>query len=377
MKNILKWGSFLLLLIIIGFAFYKKVYIPKHTYEIVTPIQGDLKVQVYGIGNISAKTIYKVNSEVSGRILKLNSDIGKWVKKGELLAVVDSVDLPKKLEIEKLNLEKAKLNIEKLNKDLEILKVKKWLANKTFQRNKKLLKSKGISEDKYDTFKANLEEIIKEIESNRVALQIAQKEIFIASKNIESIKLQLNKFKIYSSSDGLVISRSVSLNQNVMPNEEIFEIVNPKDVWVKSYIDERVSKNLKVGQKADITLNSNSNIHYKGIVARITPVTDLVTEEREVDVAFKKLPIPFYINAQGNVAINVKTYKNIYKIPANVIVYKNKKPGVWVKIGDRAEFKEIKIIDRNDKFVIINDKNLKIIVPDSKKAALKNGSKVL
>jgi multidrug efflux pump subunit AcrA (membrane-fusion protein) len=138
MKKFLKWGGFFIFVIILGFVFYKKVYIPKHTYKIITPIKGDLKVKVYGIGNISAKTIYKVNSEVSGRILKLNSDIGKLVKKGELLAVIDSVDLPKKLEIEKL-----KLNLEKLNKDLEILKVKKWLANKTFQRNKKLLKSKG------------------------------------------------------------------------------------------------------------------------------------------------------------------------------------------------------------------------------------------
>lgn len=377
MKNILKWGSFLLLLIIVSFAFYKKVYIPKHTYEIVTPIKADLKVQVYGIGNISAKTIYKINSEVSGRILALNSDIGKWVKKGELLVVIDSVDLPKKLEIEKLNLEKAKLNVEKLNKDLETLEVKKWLANKTFQRNRKLLKSKGISQDKYDTSKANLEEIIKEIEADKVALKISKKEIEIASKNIESIELQLTKFKIYAPTDGLVILRNVSLKENVMSNEEIFEIVNPKDVWVKSYIDERVSKNLKIGQIADITLNSNPNIHYKGVVKRITPVTDLVTEEREVDISFNKLPIPFYINSQANVAITTKKYQNIYKIPANVVVYQNKKAGVWVKNGDKAKFEEIKIIDRNDKFVIINKSNLSIIVPSSKKAPLKNESKIL
>ena len=377
MKNILKWGSVLFLLIIIGFGLYKKVYIPKHTYEIVTPIKGDLKVQVYGIGNLSAKTIYKINSEVSGRILNLNSDIGKWVKNTQLLAVIDSVDLPKKLEIEKLNLEKAKLNIQKLNKDLEVLEVKKWLLNKTFQRNKKLIKIKGISQDKYDTSKANLEEVVKEIESNRVALQIAQKEIEISAQNVESIKLQLSKFKIYSPTDGLIISRSVAIAQNVIPNEEIFEIVNPKDVWLKSYIDERVSKTLKVGDEANITLNSNPNIHYKGIVARITPVTDLVTEEREVDIVFDKLPTPFYINSQANVAITTKKYKNIYKIPVNTVVYKNKKAGVWVKNGNKAKFEPIKIIDRNDKFVIINKQNLKIIIPNIKKASLKNGSKVL
>ncbi len=377
MKKILKWGSVLFLLIIISFGFYKKVYIPKHTYETVTPIKGNLNVQVYGIGNISAKTIYTINSEVSGRILSLNSDIGKWVKKGQLLAVIDSVDLPKKLEIEKLNLEKAKLNVQKLNKDLEILEIKKWLLNKTFERNKKLLKSKGVSQDKYDTSKASLEEIIKEIESNKVALQIAQKEIEISTQNIESIKLELSKFKIYSPTDGLIISKSVSLDQNVMPNEEIFEIVNPKDVWLKSYIDERVSKNLKIGQSADITLNSNPFVHYKGVIARITPVTDLVTEEREVDIAFDKLPKPFYMNSQANVAIITKKYKNIYKIPANVVVYKNKRAGVWIKNGNIAKFEPIKIIDRNDKFIIINKANLEIIIPNSKKAKLKNGSKVL
>ena len=206
----------------------------------------------------------------------------------------------KKLEIEKLNLEKAKLNIQKLNKDLEVLEVKKWLLNKTFQRNKKLIKIKGISQDKYDTSKANLEEVVKEIESNRVALQIAQKEIEISAQNVESIKLQLSKFKIYSPTDGLIISRSVAIAQNVIPNEEIFEIVNPKDVWLKSYIDERVSKTLKVGDEANITLNSNPNIHYKGIVARITPVTDLVTEEREVDIVFDENLIQYWNEFKDN-----------------------------------------------------------------------------
>jgi len=377
MKKILQGGLLVALLVVVGMIFYKKVYIPKHTYETVTPIKGDLKVKVYGIGNVSAKTIYKINSEVSGRILALNSDVGKWVKKGDLLAVIDSVDLPQKLEIEKLNLQKATLNIKKLKKDLEVLEVQKWLLNKTYQRNLKLKKVKGISQDKLDSSKAVLNEVIKQIESNKIALKISQKDVEISTKNIESIKLQLDKFKIYAPTNGLVILKTASLNQNIMPNEEIFEIVHPKDVWVKSYIDERVSKNLKVGNKAVITLNSNPNIHYKGVVARITPTTDLVTEEREVDIKFDKLPIPFYINAQVNVAIETKEYKNIYKIPLKVIVYKNLKAGVWVKNGDKAEFKVIKIVDKNDKFAIINSSNLKIIIPNPKKAPLKNGSEVL
>ena len=70
-------------------------------------------------------------------------------------------------------------------------------------------------------------------------------------------------------------------------------------------------------------------------------------------------------------------FKNINKIPVNTVVYKNKKAGVWVKNGNKAKFEPIKIIDRNDKFVIINKQNLKIIIPNIKKASLKNGSKVL
>ena len=107
------------------------------------------------------------------------------------------------------------------------------------------------------------------------------------------------------------------------------------------------------------------------------PKVDLVTNEKEVNIAFNKLPTPFYIGAQVDAKILVKTYKDIYKIPLNVVSFYNKKQGIWVKQNNKAHFIPIKMKIKNDKFVKIDNINLEIIVPNPKKKPLSEGSKVL
>ena len=144
----------------------------------------------------------------------------------------------------------------------------------------------------------------------------------------------------------------------------------------KIYIDEKISGKVKIGKKAKIKLYSN-NKTYKGRVVRIMPKVDLVTNEKEVNIAFNKLPTPFYIGAQVDAKILVKTYKDIYKIPLNVVSFYNKKQGIWVKQNNKAHFIPIKMKIKNDKFVKIDNINLEIIVPNPKKKPLSEGSKVL
>ena len=57
MQKSVKYLLIALLLMAGGTLFYKKVYIPKTTYETAVSTKGDLSVEVYGIGNVGAKNI--------------------------------------------------------------------------------------------------------------------------------------------------------------------------------------------------------------------------------------------------------------------------------------------------------------------------------
>jgi membrane fusion protein, macrolide-specific efflux system len=63
MKSSLKYLIALIVVALIAIVFYQKVYIPKSTYEIISPIHGEINVTVKGIGNVSALNIYSITAQ--------------------------------------------------------------------------------------------------------------------------------------------------------------------------------------------------------------------------------------------------------------------------------------------------------------------------
>ena len=378
MSKLIKYFIGLLLLTVGGYLFYNKVYIPKTTYKTVVAQSGDIDEQVFGIGNVGAKNTYLINAGVGSKILSILTDEGKWVKKGDLLVSMDEVDLPKLLEQAKISVKKAEFALEAAKKGLKGLEVQKRLALITYKRYASLKKQSFASQAEYDKAKADLNEIKSQIEVTKAQISSAKSEIQRAKKNVEALEVKISKYKIYSPVDGFVIAKEAEVSQDVLPNQTILKIVDPKTVWVKTYIDEKISGDIKVGQKATIALRSQKGKKLQGYVKRIVAQSDAVTLEREVDVAFDKVPIPFYINEQAEVVISTKSFKDLIKIPAKLVVYKDEKAGVWVAQGDKAHFKKIKIIARGENFVGVSgiEKNDKLIVVTPKNKPLKEGMRI-
>ena len=108
-KNWIRLLFTLLVIVLVGMFFYQKVYLPKSTYQTVKAQKSDMNVSVFGIGEVSAKMIYPITAQTAGKILTLTKDQGDWVKKGELIATIDPVDLPQQLESAKISYHKALL----------------------------------------------------------------------------------------------------------------------------------------------------------------------------------------------------------------------------------------------------------------------------
>jgi len=337
-----------------------------------------MDVEVFGIGNVSAKNIYKITPGVSAKILKINTDEGKWVKKGDLLVVLDSVDLPVLLEQSKIGVTKAKAELNSLKKELNSLLAQKNLALLTYKRYEKLKEQSFASQAEYDKAKADLRVIESQIASTKAKINSSKAEIQRAKKSVEALEKKLSLYKIYSPIDGYVISKEATISQTTLPTQAILEIVSPKEVCIKAYIDERISGNVKVGDKAYITLRSNANKKYNGYVKRIVAKSDAVTQEREIEVGFENLPIPFYINEQAEVSIVTNKLKDVFIVPANCIVFKKDFEGVWVKQQDKAHFQKIKVLAVNNEKVAIKgvDENTKILVQTPKNKPLKEGMRV-
>jgi len=377
MNKIIKYLIGIAVVLILGVIFYKKVFIPKHTFKVVNPKISSINIKVNGVGNVGAKNTYKIGALYGGKMYDFNISQGDKIQKGELIAKIDSVDL-----INKIN-EQVKL-IQKLKEDIKALKSEKRSAEvnykyqlDVFKKNEKLYKLKSISKldyEKYKTLKDTAKIKIGTLKANIASLN---KQIAQIQENIKGMQKRLKYYTIISPVSGYVIKKVAVNHQILPPNSTIIEVVNPKDVWVKTYIDTRLSGNIKIGDKAIIRLRS-SNKPFKGKVVSFNPINNPITYEREIDVKFNNLPIPFYMEEQARVAIKVKTLNNVVTIPAKALVFYQEKSGVWVVKNNKAHFKEVKILGRDKKLIAVRgvDTNDKIILPNPKKLKLKEGMKI-
>jgi len=378
MNRRIKYSLLILLAIIVGYIFYYKVYIPKSTYSFVKAEKGDLKVTVFGIGEVAAKEMYPVTSQTGGKITALFKEEGDFVKKGELIAKIDPVDLPEILAQAEAAAKKASLEVEALKKELKSLKAKEKFVKITYERYLKLKNNGFAAKAEYDKAKSDFDSIKASLESLKIKILSAKEEEKRALKNVEAVKEKISRLEIKSPVNGYVISKNAQIAQSVTPYSPIITIADPKTVWIKAYIDERISGNLKVNDEASITLRSKPDKRLKGFIKRIEPKSDPITQERVIDVSFKKIPIPFYIGEQAEVEILTNVIKNRIIVPLKVLVKKDGKYGVWIYKDGKAHFKEVKIFAKNGNYAAVEniEEGATILIPNRKKKPLFNGASV-
>ncbi|MBE9535835.1 MAG: efflux RND transporter periplasmic adaptor subunit [Proteobacteria bacterium] len=378
-KTWIKYVLAAVLLFVGASLFYQKLYIPKRTFKTVSPVRGDLEVKVFGIGEVDAKNIYIISSQTGGKLDGVYKDQGEWVKYGDLLAVIDPVDLKAKLAENQAAYQKALLEIEATKKEYALSEERYKLALLTYERYDRLYQKKYIAQAEYD--KAKTEMLISKLQLQSYAVRIRSGEAETSRllQSIKGVKAKLKSLQIHSPIDGYVIVREAETSETVMPSQPIMRIVDPETLWVRTYIDERISGDIRTGQLAKITLRSQPDRPFPGHVRRINTISDAVTGERVVEISFDEIPIPFFTNEQAEVHISVKTLSNILKIPASLIVSYGEKKGVWIVNDGAAHFKALEIIAQNNDELALGsgiDEDSRIILPEAHKKTLHEGMSI-
>lgn len=100
------------------------------TYALAAAEKGTLITSVSGTGQISASNQVQIKSKVSGDVLYVGVKNGDYIKKGTLIAKIDSSDAQKSVRDAETNLETAKLSYEKVAEpatNLEIMQAENGL----------------------------------------------------------------------------------------------------------------------------------------------------------------------------------------------------------------------------------------------------------
>ena len=261
MKKVTKWGIALLAVAALaaGMWWWLK---PKNEINYLTEpvVRTNIAQTVSATGEISAAQLVDVGAQASGQIKKLHVTLGQQVKKGDLIAEIDSTS-----QLNNLNTNKAKLDT--YQAQLVSAEIALRSADKKYQREQALWKEDATSrealEDAQDAFaaaKASVAELKSSIRQTQIAINTAEAD--------------LGYTRITAPMDGTVVAIPVEEGQTVNANQTTPTIVQVADLSTmlnKMQIAEGDVNKVKAGMKLSFTTLSQPDNVREATLESIDP----------------------------------------------------------------------------------------------------------
>lgn len=309
------------------------------TVPVIAAKKAEIQGTVHGPGTVQSKVPVAVSPKITGILEKLYADQGDRVKKGQLLAELDSVELRAREAAAQAAKNRAQRDLARAQADLGKSQANLALAQSNYQRDLEVFKPGYISQAAFDTTKAQLKVAESEVAAFQAAVTALQAAVKQAESETHAAAALHNYCRILAPMDGFITSRKAEVGTTLSSGMPIFQMVALDTVWVAAWIDQSQIAQIKEGQPATILLRSGRQ--YQGQVARITTEADTVTHELEVDVKFDQRPEPLVIGEEAEVDINTGTVKAM-AAPLAAILERDGKTGVMLVEQGRLVFRPIK-----------------------------------
>lgn len=237
------------------------------TYLTESVTRGNVEKTVVASGSVESVNEVDVGAQVSGKITKLYVKLGQEIKKGEMIADIDSTT-----QINTLNTQKAALV--SYQAQLKAKKTAYDVALSSYNRLSKLYTQKATSLDSLNTAKSTLDNAKAEMEAVEANIKQAEIEVNTAETNV-------GYTKITAPMDGTVISVPVSEGQTVNANQTTPTIVTIADLSkmkIKPEISEGDITKVKAGQEVSFTILSDSQTVYHSVIDSVDPANTTTSD---------------------------------------------------------------------------------------------------
>jgi HlyD family secretion protein len=304
--------------------------------------KGDLAKSVVATGKVEPITKVEVKSKASGIVKKLLVEYGDRVKRGQLLAQLDKVEIEAGVEQSRAALLAADANLNGAEADYERAKVDAEspdipLLKRAYDRAEQMAKDGVVSESALDDAEKGYKMAVNKQNVARAQMtvlkaKIAQSQAEVArdQASLKQFIEQLSYTDITSPIDGIVLSRDVEMGDAVSSilvlgssATLVMTLGDTSQVYVKGKVDESDIGRVYLGQPARIKVESFKDKTFKGVVTKISPMgveKDNVTTF-EVRVSIDNPGGELKAEMTANAEIILDEHKSVLQIPEGSILY--------------------------------------------------------
>ena len=241
-----------------------------------------------GNGRVEGREI-SIATKFSGRIVELKADEGDVVKKGQLLAVIDSRSLAADIESQKAKSEEILKQIAATDADIKATKSDINFYTKEVSRSKTLIKQNFSSQLELDKNTNALEKSqakLVSLEANKKALQASYKSLLAS---IKSQEIDLGDMNIYAPANGVLLYKLVEDGEMLADNGKLFIMYNPDDLYMTIYMPSEKAGQVKLGEPAMIKLDAYPNKVFPAKVTFVAENAEFTPKEVETQQERQKL----------------------------------------------------------------------------------------
>jgi len=283
-------------------------------YTTVAAARADLTVQVSATGTLQPLTQVDISSELSGIVRTVAVDENQQVRKGEVLAALDTSRLEAQIERAQASSKAAAANVEN--------------ARITLKENEQALARTAELAKRGQATNQALEAATATRDRAKAALDSAEANLAIADADLKLQQSDLDKSTIYAPIDGIVLTRSVDPGQTVASSLQapvLFVIAaDLKSMELKAAIDEADIGSVRIGQPARFTVDAFPERPFDAEIRDISfasVTTDgVVTYDARLEVANDELLLRPGMTA--TVSVVTRQARDVLTVPSTAFRYR-------------------------------------------------------
>jgi RND family efflux transporter MFP subunit len=290
------------------------------TVDVVSPKEGAPTQEIVLPGTTQAFSDSPIYARTNGYLKRWYFDIGAHVKKGQLLAEIETPEIDQQLQQAQAELNTAQANLS--------------IAKITASRWQDLVSTGSVSQQETDQAVSNQTAVAAAVESS--------------SANVRRLE-QLQSFeKIYAPFDGIITARNTDIGALIDAGastqpRELFHIAAIRTLRLYVSVPEVYSRAARPGSKASVTLDE-----FPGEVFHGT----LVRNANSIDIASRTLLVEVDVDNENGrllpgayVFVHLKLPDQIHSvtIPSNALVFRKEGLQVGLVRNGKAELVPIKI----------------------------------
>lgn len=270
----------------------------------------------------------------SGRIKEILVNVGDWVKKGEKLVLLESVEVAE-----------AKSEFYKAYAEMELAKINYERQQRLFKENIASKKNLASAEADYKIAMANL----NAAEKNLHTLGFTEEDVerIATTHEINPIICLCSPLR------GRIVTRDAIVGAMVDQSNDLFTVMDLSSLWIDADIFEKDLALITTGRNVEVTVPSYPREVFMGKVAFISDVfneeTRTVTVRTEVPNKDGKLKVAMF----ANIKIYTTIAKKALVIPADAVLDEMGEKIVFVQEGDVFHRKLIRVGNTLDNYTEI------------------------